>query len=76
MNRYKQVVTIIQGMDTNTIVELPQEYWTVIRQVLENSLTAKGSEGAKMLHEIFSAFDEAGIELPEPQPEPQPESLV
>jgi len=53
-------------MDTNTIVELPQEYWNVIRQVLETSLTAKGSEGAKMLHEIFSAFDEAGIELPEP----------
>ena len=69
MNRYKQVVTIIQIMDTNTIVELPQEYWTVIRQVLETSLTAKGSEGAKMLHEIFSAFDEAGIEIPEPQPE-------
>jgi len=34
-----------------------------VRQVLETSLTAKGAAGAKMLHEIFNAFDVAGVEI-------------
>jgi hypothetical protein len=47
----------------NTIIELPTNYWSIVRQVLETSLTAKGAAGAKMLHEIFAAFDAAGIEM-------------
>jgi|TARA_B110000914_G_C15197906_1_gene324807 hypothetical protein len=47
----------------NTIIELPTEYWGIIRQVLETSLTAKGSDGARMLHEIFVAFDQANIDI-------------
>jgi hypothetical protein len=49
-------------MDT-AIIELPTEYWSIVRQVLEQSLTAKGSDGARMLHEIYLAFDAAGIVL-------------
>ena len=47
----------------NTIIELPTEYWGIIRQVLETSLTAKGSDGARMLHEIFVAFDQPNIDI-------------
>ena len=72
MNRYKQVVTVMKYMDETTIIELPANYWNVVRQVLESTLTAKGADGAKMLHEIFTAFDNAGIEhITE-----EPESLV
>ena len=49
-------------MDT-TVIELPSNYWAIVRQVLETSLTAKGAAGAKMLHEIFNAFDVAGVEI-------------
>ncbi len=73
MIRYKQVVTLINGMDETTIIELPADYWNVVRQVLESTLTAKGADGAKMLHEIFTAFDDAGIEHHDPEPT---ESLV
>ena len=48
-----------------TAIELPSNYWAIVRQVLETSLTAKGTAGAKMLHEIFTAFDVAGIAIPE-----------
>ena len=73
MIRYKQVVTLINCMDETTIIELPADYWNVVRQVLESTLTAKGADGAKMLHEIFTAFDDAGIEHHDPEPT---ESLV
>lgn len=59
---YKQVNHLHRVMDT-AIIELPTEYWSIVRQVLEQSLTAKGADGARMLHEIFIAFDAAGIEL-------------
>ena len=61
------------AMDETTIIELPADYWNVVRQVLESTLTAKGADGAKMLHEIFTAFDDAGIEHHDPEPS---ESLV
>lgn len=48
-----------------TTIELEDEYWIIVRQVLETALTAKGSEGARMLCEIYDAFDEAGIIVPE-----------
>jgi|TARA_B100001769_G_scaffold224312_1_gene185156 hypothetical protein len=55
-------------MDETIIIELPADYWNVVRQVLESTLTAKGADGAKMLHEIFTAFNDAGIEHHDPEP--------
>lgn len=46
-------------------VELPEDIWIVIRQVIEQTVTAKGREGSKMLLSIFDAFDDAGIIVPE-----------
>ena len=46
-------------------VELPEDIWIVIRQVIEQTVTAKGRDGSKMLLSIFDAFDDAGIIVPE-----------
>jgi hypothetical protein len=47
-------------------IDLPEDYWVIIRQVIEQTVTAKGREGTQMLLTIFDAFDAAGITLPEP----------
>jgi len=48
-------------------VDLPMEIWIVIRDVIEQTVTAKGREGTQMLLSIFDAFDAAEIHLPVPQ---------
>lgn len=48
-------------------VDLPADIWIVIRQVIEQTVTAKGREGSEMLISIFDAFDAAGIIVPEVQ---------
>lgn len=50
---------------TDVSVSMPLDYWVIIRQVIEQTVTAKGREGTKMLLTIFDAFDAAGITLPE-----------
>ena len=64
MNRYKQVATQNHIM---VQVELPMEIWIVIRDVIEQTVTAKGREGTQMLLSIFDAFDAAGVHLPVPE---------
>ncbi len=64
MNRYKQVATQDHIM---VQVDLPMEIWIVIRDVIEQTVTAKGREGTQMLLSIFDAFDAAGVQLPVPQ---------
>lgn len=46
-------------------VDLPEDIWIVIRQVIEQTVTAKGRDGSKMLLSIFDAFENAGIIIPE-----------
>lgn len=48
-------------------VDLPEDIWIVIRQVIEQTVTAKGREGTQLLLSIFDAFDAAGITIPEPE---------
>ena len=48
-------------------IDLPEDYWVIIRQVIEQTVTAKGREGTQMLLTIFDAFDAAGITIPEPE---------
>ena len=48
-------------------IDLPEDYWIVIRQVIEQTVTAKGREGTQLLLSIFDAFDAAGITIPEPE---------
>lgn len=48
-------------------VDLPMEIWIVIRDVIEQTVTAKGREGTQMLLSIFDAFDAAEVYLPVPQ---------
>tara|TARA_B100000530_G_scaffold116743_1_gene72711 strand:- start:269 stop:469 length:201 start_codon:yes stop_codon:yes gene_type:complete len=48
-------------------VDLPMEIWIVIRDVIEQTVTAKGREGTQMLLSIFDAFDAAGVHLPVPE---------
>jgi hypothetical protein len=48
-------------------IDLPEDIWIVIRQVIEQTVTAKGREGTQLLLSIFDAFDAAGITLPEPE---------
>tara|TARA_B110000881_G_scaffold152601_1_gene135504 strand:- start:262 stop:438 length:177 start_codon:yes stop_codon:yes gene_type:complete len=55
-------------------VELPEDIWIVIRQVIEQTVTAKGRDGSKMLLSIFDAFDDAGITVPEVTEDSQSES--
>lgn len=43
------------------------EIWIVIRDVIEQTVTAKGREGTQMLLSIFDAFDAAGVHLPVPE---------
>ena len=64
MNRYKQVVTQKLFM---VQIDLPEDIWIVIRQVIEQTVTAKGREGTQLLLSIFDAFDAAGITIPEPE---------
>ncbi len=64
MNRYKQVATPEYIM---VQVDLPEDIWIVIRQVIEQTVTAKGREGTQLLLSIFDAFDAAGITIPEPE---------
>lgn len=64
MNRYKQVATQDHIM---VQVDLPMEIWIVIRDVIEQTVTAKGREGTQMLLSIFDAFDAAGVHLPVPE---------
>ncbi len=46
-------------------IDLPEDIWIVIRQVIEQTVTAKGREGTQLLLSIFDAFDAAGITIPE-----------
>ena len=48
-------------------IDLPEDIWIVIRQVIEQTVTAKGREGTQLLLRIFDAFDAAGITIPEPE---------
>jgi len=48
-------------------IDLPEDIWIVIRQVIEQTVTAKGRDGSKMLLSIFDAFDDAGIVIPVPE---------
>ncbi len=64
MNRYKQVATQDHIM---VQIDLPEDIWIVIRQVIEQTVTAKGREGTQLLLSIFDAFDAAGITIPEPE---------
>lgn len=48
-------------------IDLPEDIWIVIRQVIEQTVTAKGREGTQLLLSIFDAFDAAGITIPEPE---------
>jgi hypothetical protein len=48
-------------------IDLPEDIWIVIRQVIEQTVTAKGREGTQLLLSIFDAFDAAGIIIPEPE---------
>lgn len=50
---------------TDASITLPADIWLVIRQVIEQTVTAKGREGTEMLLKIFDAFDAAGIVIPE-----------
>jgi len=50
---------------TDASITLPADIWLVIRQVIEQTVTAKGREGTEMLLKIFNAFDDAGIIIPE-----------
>ena len=67
MNRYKQVATPDYVM---VQIDLPEDIWIVIRQVIEQTVTAKGREGTQLLLSIFDAFDAAGITIPEEVTEP------
>jgi hypothetical protein len=49
---------------TDASITLPADIWLVIRQVIEQTVTAKGREGTEMLLKIFDAFDAAGIIIP------------
>jgi hypothetical protein len=51
---------------TDVSVTMPLDYWVIIRQVIEQTVTAKGREGTQMLLTIFDAFDDAGVVLPDP----------
>lgn len=51
-------------------IDLPEDIWIVIRQVIEQTVTAKGREGTQLLLSIFDAFDAAGITIPEEVTEP------
>ena len=64
MIRYKQVVAQKLFM---VQIDLPEDIWIVIRQVIEQTVTAKGREGTQLLLSIFDAFDAAGITIPEPE---------
>ena len=50
---------------TDVSVTMPLDYWVIIRQVIEQTVTAKGREGTQMLLTIFDAFDDAGVVLPD-----------
>ena len=54
---------------TDVSVTMPLDYWVIIRQVIEQTVTAKGREGTQMLLTIFDAFDDAGVVLPDPPTE-------
>jgi len=56
---------------TDVSVTMPLDYWVIIRQVIEQTVTAKGREGTQMLLTIFDAFDDAGVVLPDPPTEEQ-----